>query len=293
MAVVGTSLAVLLIFLLWRFCIRRKGKNGGRMTPITPQYQSVPTIGGHDPFNDNLNSVSMRSDVATSRYGLGIQKYGLTIILFFSCSNSFFNSNNLYRPPITLSNDRGISPPMTSSPPSTLYTDQSASLLPYAPQVHHNLNPQRRMSTLSMMSDRPPMYCPNPTLDGSAPISLASSSIGITNEGSSSSSGNTNEKNGRIPMNTLYYTGAAEPEVEPTSTMIPRRQEENINSTWDNGYPQPPRFVPLRKDLLDGWWFFSGRPFFSPFERRDIFLQSTMFYNDQYIHIFKDKCFCA
>jgi hypothetical protein len=190
------------------------------MNPITPQYQSVPTIpgnGSHDPFNNNLNSVSMRSDSATSHYGLGIQKYGSTIILLPPFSNSFFHSNNLYRPSIaTLSYDSGTSPPLISGPPSTLYTpytDQSASSIPHAPQIHHNLNPQRRVSTLSMMSDRPPMYCPNPTFDGSAPISLASSSIGITNEESSSSNGNSKEKNRifhRMSPNTLY-TGLAEP----------------------------------------------------------------------------------
>lgn len=204
-----------------------------------PQYQSVPTIpgsDGRDPFNDNLNSMSMRSDGATSHYGL--------------------QNSNLYQPPITLSYDRGTPPPLTSGPPSTLYTDQSASSLPQAPQVHHNLNVQRRISTLSMMSDRPPMYSPDPTSYGSVPISLASSSIGITNEESSSSSGTSNEKNWkshRIPASHLY-TGLAEPEVEPTSTTVPRRHEENV-STWDNGYSQPPRFAPIssrKRGLLDG-----------------------------------------
>ena len=229
MGVVGTSLAVLLIFLLWRFCIRPKGKSGGSMDPITAQYHSVPTIPGngtHVPLNDN--SVSMRSDSATSHYGLGMQKYGSIIILTPPYSNSLFKSESLHGPPITLSYDRGTS--SYSGLPSTLYSDQSATSLPRTQPIHHD--PQRRISTLSIMSDRPPMYRPNSILDESAPVS--------------SSNGNTNEKSWkspRIPANTLF-TAVAEPEVEIASTAIPGRHEENV-SVWDSGYPQPLRFVPI------------------------------------------------
>ena len=91
MGVVGTLLAVLFSFLLWRFCIRRKGKNDGSMNPITPRYHPVPTIlengienGTNVPINDNSISMSA-SDSATSRYELGNQKCGLIIILLASC----------------------------------------------------------------------------------------------------------------------------------------------------------------------------------------------------------------
>ena len=237
MSVVGTALAILLIFLLWRFCIRRKDKNSANIDPIrvTPQYQAVTTIPenvAHVPLDNNSMPVSMRSDVATSRYGQGIQKYGSIIILLLLAQIPSFNSNNLYRPPITLSYDRGSS--SYSGLPSTHYTNQSASSLPGAQEIRHN--PQRRTSTLSMMSDRPPMYYPNPILDESVPVS------------SSSSNGNSNEKSQkspRIPTNTLF-TAVAEPEVELTSTAIPGRDVENADASgWDSGYPQPLRFVPI------------------------------------------------
>ena len=90
MGVVGASLVALLIFLLWRFCIRRKGKTGGNMDQITPQYHPVPTIPEnvtYVPVNDN--SISM-SDGATSHYGPGIQKCGSIIIFLSLFSNSCF-----------------------------------------------------------------------------------------------------------------------------------------------------------------------------------------------------------
>ena len=229
MGVVGTLLAVLLIFLLWWFCIRRKGGNGGNMNQITPQYHPVPTTPGNGTFPLIDNSISMTSDGSNnSRYEPSLQKYGSIIILLPPCSN-FFISNNLYGPPITLSYDHGST--SYSGLPFPLYTNQSGSSLPRTPQVHHG--PQRRISTLSMMSDRPPMYYRDPVLDESAPIS------------SSSSSGNTNEKSGRsrIPANTVFTT-AAEPEVELMSTAIPGRHEKNV-SVWDSGYPQPLKFVPI------------------------------------------------
>ena len=86
MGVVGASLAVLFVFLLWRFCIRRnlKDRNGGNMNLITPQsrYHSIPTIlgyGTHVPLDDN--SMLMMSDGATSHYDLDIQKYGSIIVV--------------------------------------------------------------------------------------------------------------------------------------------------------------------------------------------------------------------
>ena len=207
------------------------------MNPITPQYHSVPTIpenGTLVPLDDN--SMSMMSDNATSRHGLGLQKYGPTIILLPPppAQIPFFNRNDLYRPSVILSYDRDRGSSSYSGAPSTLYTDQSASPLPFAQETHHN--PQRRISTLSMVSDRPPMYYPNPIFDGSVPVS------------SSSSNGNSNEKSRkspRIPTNTLFTAGA-EPEGELTSTAIPGRDEGNVDdSVWDSGYPQPLRFVSI------------------------------------------------
>jgi hypothetical protein len=68
------------------------------------------------------------------------------------------------------------------------------------------------------------MYCRNPILDESAPVSSSSSSYGNTNEKST---------------NTLFA-----PAAEPTSTAIPGRHEENV-SNWGSGYPQPLRFIPI------------------------------------------------
>ena len=235
----GTILAVLFIFLLWRFCIRGKGRNvkgrnGGDIDQITPQYHPVPTIpqardGAHVSLNDN--SMSMMPDDARNRYGHGIQKCGSTILLLSPHSHSFFDSNNLYGSPVTLSYDRVSS--SYSGVPSTVYTNQSgSSLIPRSQQIHHDPHDlQRRISTLSTMTDRPPMYSPSPNFDESAPAS------------SSSSNGNTNEKLGRslrIPTN----TAGADLRVELTSTAIPGRREEN-DSAWDNGYPQPLKFVPI------------------------------------------------
>jgi hypothetical protein len=153
-----------------------------------------------------------------------------SFFLVFFFSNSFFNSNNLYGPPVTLSYDGGSS--SYSGLPSTLYTNQSGSSSLRNSQVHHEpqSGPQRRISTLSMMTDRPPMYYPNPILDEPTPVS------------SSSSNGNTNEKSGRAPRNPAY-AGVAQPGVELTSTAIPGRQDD-VND-WDSGYPQPLKFVPI------------------------------------------------
>ena len=228
MGVVGTFLAVLLVFLLWRFCIRRKAKNGGNIDPITPQYHPVSTIPENGTRPLTYNSVSMTSDGTTSHYGLGMQKYGSIIIPLPSGSNSFFISNNLQvQPPIAVSYDRSTS--SYSGLPPTLYTNQSTSSLSRTQQIHHN--PQERISTPSMMTDRPPMYSFNPLLDESAAASS-----------SSSSNGNTNEK--RSPVNILSYTAVAEPEDRVTSTVVPGRHEENAG-VWDGGYPQPPRFMPI------------------------------------------------
>ena len=239
MGVVGTVLAVLFLFLLWRFCIRRKGRNvkgrnSGNINQITPQYHPVPTIPG-DRAHVSLidNSMSTRSDEAISRYGRGIQKYGSIILLLSTCSHSFFDSNNLYGsgpPPVTLAYDRGSS--SYSGVPSTIYTNQSgSSLLPRSQQVHHDPQDlQRRISTLSTMTDRPPVYSPSPILDESVPGS------------SLSSNGNTDEKMGRSRV--LAYTPGTDLGVELTSTAIPGRREEN-DSAWDGGYPQPLRFVPI------------------------------------------------
>ena len=223
MGVVGTLFAVLLVFLLWRFCIRRKGKNGGNMNPIAPQYHPVPTIpqaenGTNVPFNDNL--APMRFNGATSHYGLGIQKYAPIIIILFNYSNSFFNSNTIHQPPNTLSYDRSSISSYSGLPPPTLYTNQSTSSLPRTQQIHHN--PQERLSSPSMMSDRPPMYSRNPTLDESAATS------------SSSSNSNSNEKNS--PLILTYKNAPHFTEDEMTSIAMPGRHEENNNS-WDSGYP--------------------------------------------------------
>ena len=230
MGIVGTLLAFLLFFLFWRCCIRRKGRNGENMDQITPQYHSVPIIpenGTDFPLNNNSMSIP---DGAASHYGFGIQKYGSTILLLSPYSNSFFNSNDLYGPPVILGYDRGSS---YSGLPSTSHMNQSASSLPLslAQQIHHDPHyPLRPVSTLSMMNDNPPMYTANPE---SAPVS-------------SSSNSNTNEKSrrSRTPVNALSFTAGAEPEVELTSTPIPGRREENV-SVWDSGYPQPLRFVPI------------------------------------------------
>jgi hypothetical protein len=230
MGVVGTLLAVLFIFLLWRFCIRRKGKNGGNMNQITPQYHPVPTISGDAAHvHHNVNSIStMTSDDAQSRYGRDIQKFGSIIILLLSCSNSFFNRNNLYGSPITLSYDRGSS--SYSGMPSTLNTNQSGSSSPHSQQIYHDPHDlQRRTTTLSTMTDRPPMYSPSPNFDESAPVS-SSSSNSITNE--------KNERFSRISAN----TPGADPEIELTT--IPGRCDENA-SAWNSGHPQPLKFVPI------------------------------------------------
>ena len=207
------------------------------MNPITPQYHSVPIIpenGTLVPLDDN--SMSMRYDDATSRYGLGLEKYGSTTILLpLPAQIPFFNSNNLYRPPIILSYDRDRGSSSYNGPPSTLYTDQSASSLPFAQETHHN--PQRRISTLSTLSDRPPMYYPNPILDESVPVSSSSSSNGNTNDKSW-------KKSHRIPSNSLFTTTIPEPEAEPTSTAISGGDEENV-SAWNSGYPQLLRFVSI------------------------------------------------
>ena len=91
MGVVGGLLAILLLFLLWRFCTRRQRRNGGNVDQITPQYHPVPTIPGngtYDPYSDN--SIPLTSDDAKNYYELGIQKYGLIIILLSLAQNSFF-----------------------------------------------------------------------------------------------------------------------------------------------------------------------------------------------------------
>ena len=73
----------------------------------------------------------MRYVDATSRYGLGLQKYGSTIILLPPPAQiPFFNRNDLYRPSIILSYDRDCGSSLYSGPLSTLYTDQSPSSLP-------------------------------------------------------------------------------------------------------------------------------------------------------------------
>ena len=80
MGVVGGLLAILFIFLLWRFCISRKARNGAiNMDQITPQYHPVPTLpgNGNDVFL-NDNSIPMTSD---DHYGFGVEKYGLIIVL--------------------------------------------------------------------------------------------------------------------------------------------------------------------------------------------------------------------
>ena len=170
------------------------------------------------------------SDGATSRYyGLGIQKCGSITILLPSCSNFFFNSKNLYGPPVALTYDRGST---SYNGPSTLDTNQLESSLavPRAQEIHHN-----PLSSLSMATgDRPSMYYRNQTLDESPPVP-------------SSSNGNTNERRGRsrITQNTLSKAQAvAKPEVELTSIATPERSEENA-SVWNSGHPQPLRFVPI------------------------------------------------
>ena len=205
------------------------------MNPITPQYHSVPTIPENlAPLDDN--SMSTRYDDATSRHGLGLEKYGSTMILLPPPAQiPFFNRNDLYRPSVILSYDHDRDSSLYSGPPSTLYTDQLPSSLPLAQETHHNL--QRGISTLSMMSDSPPMYYPNPILDESVPVSSSSSSNGNSNEKS--------RKSPRILTNTLF-TAVAEPEAELKSTAIPGRDEENVDdSVWDSGYPQPLRFVSI------------------------------------------------
>ena len=192
------------------------------MNPITSSIPIIPGIGTHVSLNDSMSM----SDGATSRHGLGIQKCGSIIILLPSYSNSFFSSSNLNGPPI-ISYDRGSS---YSGQPSALYSNLSTSL-PHAQQIHHD--PQGRISTLLMASDRQPMYSRNPNWDESAPVS-------------SSSKGNINEKNERplqIPPEASSIAGA-EPAVELTSAAMPGRHEEN-DSAWNSGYPQPLRFVPI------------------------------------------------
>ena len=215
MGVVAASFAVLLIFFLWRFCIRRKGRNGGKgidvgnMNQVKPHYQKVSKIPGNGTrasFNDN-------SDGATN---LGIQKCASIIILLPTCSNSFFNSNNLYEPPITFGYDRGST--SSSGVPSTLFTNQSRATTPRTQQGQHD--PQKRISALLMATDRPPTYWRNSTLDESAPVSP------------SSTSSNTNEKSGRSPRispNTPFKT-VAEGEVEFSSTTTPEGREENVSA---------------------------------------------------------------
>ena len=81
--IAGTLFAILLVFLLWWFCIRRKGANGANMNSIThpSQYHPVPTISGIGsvPLYDNSVSTSSDSPSTTSNYGLGIQRYGSII----------------------------------------------------------------------------------------------------------------------------------------------------------------------------------------------------------------------
>jgi hypothetical protein len=182
------------------------------MNPITPQFRPVPIIPGngtHDPLNNNLISMS---DGPTSPYGLGIQNNNQITPQYHPVPTTLGNdthvplndnpisvtsvnakgyyelgiqNNNLYGPPVTLSYDGGSS--SYGGLPSTLYTNQSGSSSPRTSQVlqEPQFGPQRRISTLSTMTDRPPMYCRSPNLDEST---LASSS---------SSNGNTNDKSGR------------------------------------------------------------------------------------------------
>ena len=76
MGVVGAALAILFIFLLWRFCIRRKARSGGNVDQATPQYHPVSSIPGSVidsdvPLNDN--AIPMTSD---DYYGFGVDRYG-------------------------------------------------------------------------------------------------------------------------------------------------------------------------------------------------------------------------
>ena len=150
------------------------------------------------------------------------------IVLLPFCSNSFFNSKNIYGPPVTLSYDRGSM--SYTGQPSTHSTNQSgsSSSLRTQQQVHHN--PQR---TLSKMSDRPPIYQPNPFSDESDPI-LSSSPNG----------NNSQEMNGRSPR-FPPNTAGADSEIGLASTVIPGRGGEGNVSAWNSGYPQPLRFVSI------------------------------------------------
>jgi len=107
------------------------------MNQVTPHYHPDTTIPGTNvPLDDNSIS-AVPSDV------LGIPKYG-TLIILLSLLKYFITSKSLYGPPITLSYDCGSS--SYSGQPSTLYTNQSGSSSP-------NTQPQRQISTLSMMTN--------------------------------------------------------------------------------------------------------------------------------------------
>ena len=154
----------------------------------------------------------------------------IIVLLLPSYSNSIFNSKNIYGPPVTLSYDRGSM--SYTGQPSTRNTNQSGSSSSprTQQQVHHN--PQRRVSTLSMMTNRPPIYRPNPFSDESDPM-LPSSPNGY----------NAYEINGRSPR-FPPNTAGADSEIGLTSTVAHGRGEGNV-SAWNRGYPQPLRFVPI------------------------------------------------
>ena len=113
-----------------------------------------------------------------------------SFFFFFSLTQiPSLNSENLYGGPITLSYDRGFA--SYSGLPTSPYTDQPES--PHTQQVHHV--PQRRVSTLSTMTDGLPMYRQNPNFDEFAPV-----------PSSSNANANTNEKRGRTRANRAVAT---------------------------------------------------------------------------------------
>ena len=114
MGVVGAALAILFIFLLWRFCIRRKATNGGNVDQIPPQsrYHPLSTIPGSGidvPHTDN--SISMTSD---DYYGFGVDKYGLVIVLLLPLAQipslivRIFMARDLLSPSVMIAAPRRI-----------------------------------------------------------------------------------------------------------------------------------------------------------------------------------------
>lgn len=147
--IVGALIALLLLFLLWRFRIRRQNNDKNRnIDPVTPSYPLLPIARiGTGTFPTSIREsprLSHDSDVHDPLNPFNDQ--------------SALISDDLGRPSITLNYD-----PSTAS---TSYTNQPlSSSSPPLPRSPLEPPPYHRLSTPSMTTDSASRYSSIPTLD--------------------------------------------------------------------------------------------------------------------------------